>query len=98
MQIDISPDNLSLKFVKDYLRVEHDFDDKEIQLMILSAQSYVRNYIRATPDQTLDMELTLPMLSIIAYCYENKTIAMKANEKADLMFDSILNMHRSNIL
>lgn len=98
MQINITPDNLPLEFVKEYLRVEHDFDDMEIQLIINSAQSYVRNYIKATPDQQLDTELIIPILSIIAYCYENKTVAMKSNEKTDFIFNSILNMHRGGIL
>lgn len=95
----ITPDNLPLDFVKSYLRVEHDFDDVEIQLMINSAQSYVRNLLKISKEEVLeDAELVIPMLTLVAYFYENKTVSMKANEKIDLMFESILGLHRREIL
>lgn len=95
---DITPDNLPLEFVKQYLRVDHDFDDIEIQLMINSAKSYVRNTLRVEKDEELDIELVIPMLSLIAYFYETKTVTMKANEKIELMFNSILSLHRKEVL
>ena len=95
----ITPENLPLEFVKSYLRVEHDFDDVEIQLMIHSAQSYVRNTLRIPKEEVLDdAELVIPMLALVAYFYENKTVSMKANEKTELMFESILGLHRREIL
>lgn len=95
----ITPDNLPLDFVKSYLRVEHDFDDAEIQLMISSAQSYVKNLLKIPKEEELeDAELVIPMLTLVAYFYENKTVSMKANEKIDLMFESILGLHRREIL
>lgn len=99
MQVeDITPDNLPLEFVKQYLRVDHDFDNVEIQLMIISAQSYVRNILRVTKEEPLDIELVIPMLTLIAYFYETKTITMASNEKAGLMFESILSLHRKEVL
>lgn len=94
----ITPDNLPLDFVKSYLRVDHDFDDIEIQLMINSAQSYVRNTLRVEKDEELDTELVIPMLTLIAHFYENKTTTMKSTEKADVIFSSILSLHRKEIL
>ena len=95
----ITPDNLPLEFVKSYLRVEHDFDDVEIQLMINSAQSYVKNFLKIPKEEELeDTELIIPMLTLVAYFYENKTVSMKANEKIDLMFESVLGLHRRDIL
>ena len=95
---DITPDNLPLEFVKQYLRVDHDFDDVEIQLIINSAKSYVRNTLRVEKDEELDVELVIPMLSLIAYFYETKTITMASNEKASFMFESILALHRKEVL
>lgn len=95
---DISPDNLPIEFVKSYLRVDHDLDDVEIQLMINSAKSYVRNNLRVEKDETLDTELVIPMLTLIAHFYENKSITIKSTQKIDSMFDSILSLHRREIL
>lgn len=99
MQLEnITPDNLPLEFVKQYLRVDHDFDDIEIQLMIDSAKSYVRNTLRVEKDEELDVELVIPMLSLVAHFYENKTITMASNDKAGFMFESILALHRKEVL
>lgn len=99
MQFDnITPDNLPLEFVKNYLRVEHDFDNVEIQLMINSAKSYIRNNLRVEKDEELDAELVIPMLTLIAHFYENKSVTIKANEKLDSIFDSILSLHRKEVL
>lgn len=94
----ITPDNLPLDFVKQYLRVEHNFDDLEIQLMIKSAQSYVRNYINQPDGTDMDIELAIPVLTLVAYFYENKTVTMKSTEKLDAIFGSVLNLHRGDLL
>lgn len=94
----ISPDNLPLAFVKQYLRVDHDFDDLEIQLMIQSAQSYIRNNLKLPKTEELDIEIVIPMLTLIAYFYENKTVIMSSKDKEDLIFGSILSLHRRDIL
>lgn len=94
----ITPDNLPLEFVKNYLRVEHDFDDAEIAVHILSAQSYVRNYIKQPLEESMSMELITPILVLVAYFYENKSPQMKSTEKLDITFGSILNLHRRDIV
>lgn len=94
----ITPDNLPLDFVKQYLRVEHNFDDLEIQLMVKSAQHYVRNYINQPDGTDMDIELVIPILTLVAYFYENKTVTMKSTEKLDVIFGSVLNLHRGDLL
>lgn len=94
----ITPDNLPLDFVKSYLRIDHDFDDVELQLMIKAAKSYIRNNLRVEKDEELDTELVIPMLTLVAHFYENKTTLMKSTEKIDIMFNSILSLHRKEIL
>lgn len=94
----ITPDNLPIEFVKQYLRVEHDFDDIEIKVAIASAQSYVRNHIKQPKGTPMDMELIIPMLTLVAFFYENKSPMMKSTEKLDAIFSSILNLHRTEVL
>ncbi|MEG0908772.1 MAG: head-tail connector protein [Bacilli bacterium] len=96
---DLAPIEFNLSLVKQYLRIEHDLDDVEINLYINAAISYVKNYTQAT-DETIfqNTELLLPMLNLVAYFYENKTTLVSANNKISEIFSSILNMHRENIL
>lgn len=96
----ITPDNLPLAFVKQYLRIDEDFtdDDLEISLAIVSAQHYVRNYVRVADGEFMDVGLLPIVLSVVAYFYENKSPLMKSTEKIDAMFSSILNLYREDIL
>ncbi|MEG1482551.1 head-tail connector protein [Clostridium sp.] len=96
---DLAPIEFNLSLVKQYLRIEHDLDDVEINLYINAAISYVKNYTQATDEIIFqNTELLLPMLNLVAYFYENKTTLVSANNKISEIFSSILNMHRENIL
>lgn len=95
---EISADNLPLKFVKQYLRVDHNLDDLEISIYIRSAISYVRNYIKQPAGEKMDDEMIMPVLILVAYFYENKSPQMKSNEKLDITFSNILNIHRREVL
>lgn len=95
---EITPDNLTLDFVKQYLRVDHDFDDLEISVAIKSAVSYVKKYIKHKEGEELDYELIIPILTLVSHFYENKTPIGKANERVDAMINTILEMNRNDIL
>lgn len=95
---DISPDNMPLDFVKQYLKVEHDFDDIEIMMHIKSAQSYVRTYTKTDASVPLDDGLLFPILALVAHFYENKSPMMKSTEKLEMLFSSVLDMHRNDVL
>lgn len=95
---EVSPDNLSLDFVKKYLRVDHDFDDEEIMVATKSAVSYVRKYVKQEDGVALDYDLIIPILALISHFYENKTAIGKTNEKVESLINSILDMNRSGIL
>lgn len=94
----ITPDTLTLDFVKQYLRVDHDFDDLEIQIAIKSAISYIRKYIKQPDDEPLDFDLIVPILTLISHFYESKTPIGKSSERVDLLINSILEMNRNDIL
>ncbi len=95
---DITPSNLPLEFVKDYLRIDYDSDDVEIGIYIKASQDYIRKYIGANDTDELDFNLLIPILSLIAYCYENKTVIIPKANVISPIFSGILNIERSNIL
>lgn len=98
MDVNITPENIPLDFIKSYLRVDHDFDDLEIQIAKASAYSYVKNYINQPDDTPMDIGLIIPILTLTAYFYENKSPQMKSTEKLDTIFSSILHLHRNNLI
>ena len=96
--VELTPDTLTLDFVKQYLRIDHDFDDVEIMVAIKSAISYVRKYVKQPTGEPLDDDLIIPILTLVAHFYENKTPMGKANEKVDSIINTILEMNRNDIL
>ncbi|GAA0071669.1 hypothetical protein UT300003_31940 [Clostridium sardiniense] len=94
----VTPDNIPLSFAKQYLRVDHDLDDLEIAVALKSAQSYVRKYIKIDKEELMDMELIIPVLTLTAFYYENKSALGKSNERMDSIILSILDLNRGDIL
>lgn len=95
----ILPEEIPLDFLKHYLRVDHNFDDIEIQLYYQGVISYVRNYIKQPDDIPMtDLSLCIPILTLVAYCYETRTPITKTTERQDQIFTSMLELHRSEIL
>lgn len=94
----LSPDKITLEIIKNYLRVDHDLDDVELTMCFQSALSYVKKYIGADDDTPLDVDLSLPILSLTCHFYESKTVKQPSNEKMDEIFSSILSINRVSIL
>lgn len=95
---DIVVDELPLEFVKQYLRVDHEFDDLEISVALKSATAYVKKYIKHDGVSPLDFDLIMPILTLTAHYYENKSATAKATEKIDSIINSILDMNREDIV
>lgn len=95
---EITPDNLPLSFVKNYLRVDHDLDDIEIAVHIRTAQAYVRDYIKLDSTENLPLGVLAPLLSLIAHFYENKSALMKSTEKWDAVITSVLDLHKCEVI
>lgn len=95
---DVSADNMPLEFVKQYLRVDHDFDDLEIMVNIRTAQDYVRNFIKQPDGEPLEDALIMPILTLVAHFYENKSPQMKSTEKLDSIFGSILSLYMKEVI
>lgn len=94
----LSPNDLTLDIIKNYLRVDHNLDDVEITLCYKSALTYVRKYIGAESDDELDVDLILPILSLTCHFYENKRVTQPSNERMDAMFSDVLTLNRVSIL
>lgn len=94
----LSPDKITLDMIKNYLRVDHNLDDMELTMCFQSALSYVRKYIGVDIDTPLDVDLSLPILSLTCHFYETKSVKQPANEKMDEIFSNILNLNRESIL
>ena len=60
---------------KAYLRVDFDFDDYLIEMMLDAAKSYVKNYTKRTQED-LDKipEVSLCVLVIMAHLYDHRTL------------------------
>lgn len=85
-------DTITLEFVKQFLRIDHDFDDVEIQVAMVTAKSYVKKYV--DEEYIQEPELIHPMLMIISDLYERKTTIINSNESYNHLFKDILWMCR----
>lgn len=94
----MTPDTLTLDFVKQYLRVDHDLDDAEILVHLISAQQYVRTYTKTEDDQPLALGLLAPVLALTSHFYENKSPNIVSTESLDRIFSSTLDMYRGDIV
>ena len=93
------PESMELKFLKSYLRVDHNLDDVEIQMFYKAVIAYVRHHIKQPDNETMtDVSLCIPILSMLAYCYENRTPISKVTEGQDKLFLNMLDIHRNEIL
>lgn len=94
----LTPENIPLDFVKQYLRVDYDFDDLEIALALKASVAYVKKYIKKEDKVLEDKDLIIPILVLVSHFYENKSLNAKSSEKIDSIISSILDMNRVDIL
>lgn len=86
---------ITLDDVKNYLRIEHDIDDLELQSYMSVAKSYIVNYTNlAIQDVENIEEFAIPYLMLINNFYTNKSVLVDSNTKLDLVFSSILGLHK----
>lgn len=89
---------LTLDFFKNWVRVDHNMDNAELSLCLLSAKSNVQNAIGTKVDEDSDPELFIVILNLASYYYHNKTMAINKNFIPDNIYNSILSMHNTKIL
>lgn len=89
---------IDLEFFKNWVRVDHDLDDAELSLCLLSAKSNVSNIIGEELTEESDPELMLVTLNLASYYYTNKTMTTNKNFVPDNVYNAILSMHNTKIL
>lgn len=89
---------LDLAFVKDYLKIDYDDDDAELEFYIVAAKSFIINQLNI-PLKEIDTkpDIIIAVLLIIAHFYENKTVmhsGTKFNNNIDFILQQILIQYR----
>ena len=95
---DLDLPEIDLDFFKNWVRVDHDLDDSELTLCLLSAKSNVSNIIGENITLDSDPELFIVILNLASYYYYNKTMSVNKNFVPDSIYNSILSMHNTKIL
>ncbi|MGL5718290.1 MAG: head-tail connector protein [Paraclostridium sp.] len=97
-ELQISPQDITLEIVKNYLRIDHNLDDVELTMCFQSAYAYVRKFLGMDATEEMEVDLSLPILSLTCHFYETKDINHSTNEKMDEIFRTVLSMNRTSIL
>lgn len=90
---------LTVDFVKDYLKIDYNDDDNELQLYLVAAQSFVFNQLNVDLE-VIDSkpDIIIVTLMIISHFYENKAITISGtrtnNQQLDFIFEQIMLQYR----
>ena len=95
---DIELPKLDLDFFKNWIRIDHNLDDTELNLCLLAAKSNVQNTIGDEINSKSDPELFVVILNLASYYYQNKSMGVDKNFIPDKIYKSILSMHNNKIL
>lgn len=88
---------LTLEFVKDYLKIDYNDDDRELDLYIQASISFIQEHTRldlAFLDERPDIIIVALML--ISHFYENKTLVTSSGRvlSEDFAVQKILGLYR----
>ena len=89
---------LELEDVKEYMRVEYDYDDDYIKFYLNSARSYIQNMMKIKFEDfgdDLPLELSIAALSLCEHWYKNKGIEGDFKSKEIVHnFKYMVDLHR----
>ena len=101
---DVTPQEIDLEIVKNYLRIDFDDwdNDKILNIIIASAKSFVQSYLnwKFTDVEEVPAEITIALLAIVEHWYKNRGVMAEDTTVNELpyVFSGILDMHRlSNV-
>lgn len=98
---DVTPQEIDLDIVKNYLRIDFDDvdNDKILNIIITSAKSFVQSYLnwKFTDAEEVPAEITIALLAIVEHWYKNRGVMSEESTASELpyVFSGILNMHRT---
>lgn len=90
---------ITLDYVKEYLRIYDSSDDKLIESFMNMAKSYIKNYTGLSYDkiETID-EFSIAYLLLISDYYDNRAGTVASNTITNISLKNILDMHSVNLL
>lgn len=89
--------SIDLDFIKNYLRIEQEFkdDDLEIEIFMQVAKDYIINICGITEDEFLNLNILIPAyLVLISEQYEYRSATVQSNTKANPLIQRYINSSR----
>lgn len=89
--------DIDLEFVKNYLRIEQEFedDDMEVEIFMQVAKDYIINICGLTKDEFLGANTLIPAyLILVAEMYEYRSALVQSNTKANPLIQRYINSSR----
>lgn len=89
--------NIDLDFIKNYLRIEQEFkdDDLEIEIFMQVAKDYLIKVCGLTEDEFLDASTLIPaFLILVSEMYEYRSALVPSNTKANPLIQRYINTSR----
>lgn len=89
--------DIDLDFMKNYLRIELEFtdDDIELQIFMQVAKDYLQKVCGLTEDEFLDANTLIPAyLILVAEMYEYRSAMVQTNTKANPLIQRYINSSR----
>lgn len=84
--------------LKEYANVDHDYDNKIFNNILLSSKAYIKSYTGLNEEQIDSKEeLTIALMILCNEMYENRIYTVE-NDKVNKIVNSILDMHSINLL
>ncbi|MBZ9635503.1 head-tail connector protein [Clostridium sp. FP1] len=96
--INIKISQVTLIFVRDYLRLDQENDDSFISLCMSSSLAFIKGKTALTIEEIDQKEdLTMAYLVLIADMFDTRSYVVE-KDKINKIVDCILEMHRRNFL
>lgn len=89
--------DIDLDFMKNYLRIELEFtdDDIELQIFMQVAKDYLQKVCGLTEDEFLDANTLIPAyLILVSEMYEYRSAMVQTNTKANPLIQRYINSSR----
>ena len=89
---------VTINDLKEYANVDHDYDDKIFENILLGAKSYIKSYTGLNDEQIDNKEdLTIALMVLCNEMYDNRVFSVE-NNKANTVITNILDMYAVNLL